>query len=366
MRPSNCYKCGAAVRKYVARIGGVIVAPATALRALRGAPAGQGARDVFWLLLAHLLVFDMAGLAAAVARGWDYGLAYTVGALVAVIGHLLPDMLVIVVGGLALTVFTRRREMKAEEATPYDLAAYAWVPYFATQLAFSILGVGLTMAGVFLPVWFDKLGEVLGIGCGVVVWSVALWVLLGEPRPALALSRAARLAGAGLLFLLALVGVARGRVVAARWSELTAVATPKGKPAPEVNLPLLGGGRFVLSGARGKVVLLDFWATWCAPCRRELPSLMSLSQRFGARGLQVIAINTEGPRARAEVERFVAQQQLTLPVALDDGDVGARYRVETIPHGVLIDAEGMVAKIFVGAASESSLAAAVEAVLPKQ
>jgi len=355
--------------RYWARIGGMLAAPATTIRALRAAPAGQGARDVFWLVLLQLVIGDLASLVRAFLRGHEVGYGYTLGAVMAIVGHILPDLLVIVVGGLALTVFTRRAAHNSDEATPYDLAAYAWVPYLAVQIAFSIVGGGLGLAGLWPASWspaiFDRAAIVLGIGCGVAVWSLTLWILLGEPKPA-ALPRSASLAGVGLLLLLALLAVSRGRQVASHWSELSAMATPKGTEAPAVDLPLLTGGRFVLEKSRGKAVFLDFWATWCGPCRRELPSLMRLSDRFGARGLEVIAVNTEGVRARQAIERFVAETQLRLPVALDDGEVSGRYRVDTIPHGVLVDPTGRVAKIFVGAASESSLTEAVEAVLPKQ
>jgi cytochrome c biogenesis protein CcmG, thiol:disulfide interchange protein DsbE len=119
-------------------------------------------------------------------------------------------------------------------------------------------------------------------------------------------------------------------------------AAPVGFPAPDFSLPVLGGEPLRLSSQRGKAVLLNFWATWCAPCRTEMPALERLYQRHKAAGLEVIAINLNTPSA-AGVEAFVQEVKVTFPIALDPGwSTAQAYRVLGLPTTYLIDRTGHV------------------------
>jgi thiol-disulfide isomerase/thioredoxin len=90
-----------------------------------------------------------------------------------------------------------------------------------------------------------------------------------------------------------------------------------------------------------KVVLLNFWATWCPPCRLEMPQLQTLHERYRDKGLQILAINVE--EDEKTVRDFLSQRTLSFPVLLDrEGLVAARYGVEAFPTTVLLDAEGKV------------------------
>src|SRR3954453_23723563 len=88
----------------------------------------------------------------------------------------------------------------------------------------------------------------------------------------------------------------------------------KGQRAPEFSLPSLQGSTVALSQLRGKVVLVDFWAQWCEPCKKELPQLDRLSKEYAAKGVVVLAVNIDKQRDNAE--RMVKQLGLTLDVLL--------------------------------------------------
>ncbi len=100
----------------------------------------------------------------------------------------------------------------------------------------------------------------------------------------------------------------------------------------------LNGHQWTLKSLRGKVVVVNFWATWCPPCRKELPDLEQLSQRFKDQGLVILALSDEDV---AKVKPFVEQRNLTYPVLLDSGGkVAKEYDVEGIPKTFVSDREG--------------------------
>lgn len=109
--------------------------------------------------------------------------------------------------------------------------------------------------------------------------------------------------------------------------------------APDFNLRDAGGGYSGLSGQRGGLVLLNFWATWCGPCREEMPSMEQLSRSFGGQGFTILAVNQR--ESAAQVNSFMRQHGLNFTVPLDsDGKVSNLYRVYGIPVTYLIDASG--------------------------
>ena len=109
--------------------------------------------------------------------------------------------------------------------------------------------------------------------------------------------------------------------------------------APDFNLRDTNGGIANLSGYRGNLVLVNFWATWCGPCREEMPSLEQLSRNFGGQGFTVLAVNQR--ENAALVNKFMKTHGLNFTIPLDtDGRVAAAYRVYGIPVTYLIDGNG--------------------------
>jgi thiol-disulfide isomerase/thioredoxin len=112
--------------------------------------------------------------------------------------------------------------------------------------------------------------------------------------------------------------------------------------APDITLPTLSGAFIHLADVRGKVVLLNFWATWCVPCRTEMPTLEELYQRYRDRGLEVVAVNLD-MLSTPGVEAFVKEVGVTFPIVLDPSWATARaYRVVGVPTTYLIDRAGNV------------------------
>ena len=116
--------------------------------------------------------------------------------------------------------------------------------------------------------------------------------------------------------------------------------------APDFALRDLSGRTVRLSDHRGKVVLVNFWATWCVPCRVELPHLERLYQQYGPQGLVVLGVSIDGPESAAEVDPQARRYGLTFPVLMDqDTRVVALYNPKkTAPFTVIIGRDGAVAR----------------------
>ena len=129
----------------------------------------------------------------------------------------------------------------------------------------------------------------------------------------------------------------------------------EGQPAADFTLETLAGAKSVkLSELKGKVVLLDFWATWCGPCRGWLPIVEKAHREYAAKGLQVFAVNEREPGNK--VRAYLDKQKLDLPVLMDQsGTVGALYRASAIPLTVVVGRDGNVVRILVGLHDEEDL-----------
>jgi len=135
-----------------------------------------------------------------------------------------------------------------------------------------------------------------------------------------------------------------GMLAACAWRPATAAHVvrpwPAGRPTPPLDLVDLNGRRWRLESVAGQVVVLNFWATWCEPCRTEMPSLEALATRRRAAGLAVLTVNyKETPEA---IQRFLEKLPFKLPILLDpDGDATVAWTPRVFPSTVLIARNGM-------------------------
>jgi len=122
------------------------------------------------------------------------------------------------------------------------------------------------------------------------------------------------------------------------------------KPIPPVDFELqdLSGKKVKLSALKGKVVFLNFWATWCGPCRSEMPSMQRLHEKLKAEGLEILAVDLQEDKGK--VQAFAKELGLAFPILLDsDGRVGAAYNARSIPTTYLLDRDGNIFARAVGA-----------------
>jgi cytochrome c biogenesis protein CcmG/thiol:disulfide interchange protein DsbE len=124
-------------------------------------------------------------------------------------------------------------------------------------------------------------------------------------------------------------------------------APQAGFAAPDFSLETREGGTISLSDLRGQAVLVNFWATWCPPCRAEMPAIQRVYEDYRDQGFTVLAVDVgEGD---AQVAAFVDEQGLTFPILLDrDGGVSKRYQVRAMPSTFFIDRSGVVREVTLG------------------
>jgi len=136
-----------------------------------------------------------------------------------------------------------------------------------------------------------------------------------------------------------------------------------GETAPALALPALDGRTISLSDFSGKVVLVDFWATWCPPCRAEMPDLVKLNQDLAPRGFTILGVAMDEDGAEA-VRAFTALQPIPYPVVLN-GPAGAPagWSVPGLPTAYLIGRDGRLLRRWLGGKNPDELRAAVEAAL---
>lgn len=157
-------------------------------------------------------------------------------------------------------------------------------------------------------------------------------------------------------------------VLALCWTCVAAAAELKpwgGGRAPALQLQALDGGRHDLAAYRGKVVLVNFWATWCEPCRDEMPALARLQQRLGAERFVVLAVNVDEPESR--IRRFMEQTPLPFAVLLDPERRATKaWNVRVLPASFVIDAAGRIRHAAAGELAWDGEAAGrrIEALLP--
>lgn len=138
-----------------------------------------------------------------------------------------------------------------------------------------------------------------------------------------------------------------------------------GQPAPDFTLPTLGGDTVSLSDYRGRPVLMNFWATWCAPCRQEMPELVRAYNEHQDEGFVVLAVDLTDQDSLEDVRAFVAEFEMPFPVLLDEtGAVyNELYRLLGLPMSVFVDQEGVITRIHIGIMTSQQVDEFVEEIL---
>jgi cytochrome c biogenesis protein CcmG/thiol:disulfide interchange protein DsbE len=132
-----------------------------------------------------------------------------------------------------------------------------------------------------------------------------------------------------------------------------------GSPAPALSAPTPEGELRSLEALRGRVVLVDFWATWCPPCVASMPALQRLEERYRDRGFTVLGVNQE-PGLEGHVAAFMRARGLSFTTLVDPGGLSAAWGVRSYPTSFLVGRDGRILDTYRGLTGERRLAAAIE------
>ncbi len=173
-----------------------------------------------------------------------------------------------------------------------------------------------------------------------------------------------------------LANTAKGELVLAVDNGAPVFVSPlNGKPAPNFALSDLKGDKVTLASYRGKAVMINFWATWCGPCRIETPWLVELRNKYAAQGFEVLGVDTEGDdlktndkagwaKAMAAASKFVAQEEVPYPVLLDGDSISSNYGgLDDLPTSFFVDRKGVVVAAQMGLTSEQDLESKIKKAL---
>lgn len=139
-----------------------------------------------------------------------------------------------------------------------------------------------------------------------------------------------------------------------------------GSQMPPYTAVLVGGERFDVAQLRGEVVLLNVWATWCGPCRYEIPTLKALHDKYRAQKFQVVGVSVDEKDFQEDVKKYVQGEKVQYPIVLDpEGKIGSLFHISVLPTSMLLDREGKIVWIQTGMIVEGdqSLESAIQKVL---
>lgn len=349
------------LRRFPGALGDLLAAPHRALREIESQESGG-----FWILVTWCLVaavaLRFAGLADAVV-GFEAGGGLRV--LAVLVGELTQAIPAALGAALAIVLLAGP---KREPALDLELGCAAAIPFLFTRALFR---TGVIIASREPPPWLTQASYVVAGAWTVVLVAIAVGIARRRPLPRIGAPTPAqrsrsRLAGWGALGVLV---VALG--ASALWTvrnSATLGPVTRGEAAPDFSLPRVDGqpGVVSLSSYRGRVVVLDFWATWCPPCIAALPMMHDLSREVAARGVTFIGVDSDGAQNSAEaVAMFVREHGAPYPVVYDDGSANERYRIRVLPTVVIVGKDGAIERVLIGSTSKSTLLSAIDAALAR-
>lgn len=138
-----------------------------------------------------------------------------------------------------------------------------------------------------------------------------------------------------------------------------------GFPAPAFTLPTRDAGEFSLADAAGDVVVINLWASWCPPCRAELPTLQSIADQLQPDGLTVVGINAANQDDRAAAEELLADLGISFPIVFDEkGAASSAYQLRSLPTTYIVGRDGLIRHVVIGGPiAEATLAALIQDLL---
>jgi len=324
---------------------------------------GRAGTDLLVLFGALLIAVHLRELVAAAWLGSAVGVGLGLRGLAMIASQTFQiDLAFLLLG--AVIVYAAGGPRRAL-GRAFDLGCVAVVPLVALEATATAIVRALEVEP---PPLLRLALTMIGTAWSGTALALSLMQMRRAPRelvPPPAVAKVGRGAGWGLGAVLCAALIVNGVSVIGDRDRLRPMTA--GDPAPELGLPRVGadgalGARLTLGELRGKVVMIDMWATWCEPCLRAMPEVASLQAKEAARGLVVVAVNLDDARkARALFDDPHNRWPMTL--VFDDAGAADRYGVGSIPHVVVVDRGGVVRGVFRG--DPAGAAALAEALLAK-
>ncbi|HET6284490.1 MAG TPA: TlpA disulfide reductase family protein [Polyangia bacterium] len=354
------------------RVGQLLVAPRAAVARIEA--EGGAFRDAVWLTVMGVVGFRFLQLVEALL-----GLGQpSTGAFMRVLSVFANEInnaaVVVIPAALALTVLAGGR--RRDPTQDLELGAACYSAFFVVR---GVIRAANAVSEAFLDATLlpNIAGYIPAALVAAVVFVRALAAVRARPERAAAPAPAvvmpegsvvpapqpdsiARQAGAATLSFVVIALLANG-VWASQHLEALRPMKP-GRPAPDFTLPRLDDARktLSLSSLRGKVVLLDFWATWCGPCRQMIPLLDAFYADWSPRGVELVGVNSDGTAtSNDEIQAFLRTHPARYPMVIDDGRANSIYRIRALPQLVLIGRDGTVRQSFLGIVSRTEIDRAV-------